>query len=103
MFEITDRALERIRSQNKNNKYLRLGFKAGGCMGITQIFEFCDEKKENDIVVERDGITLLVDPKSAVQLDGAKLDWSRNLLKSELVWVFPNRRQKCSCGASIAL
>lgn len=103
--KIEESALKRIRKRIElsETQFLRLGFRAGGCMGITQFFEPSDEMRPDDLVFEMDGVKMLVDPKSAKLLDGAALRWSSNLLESGMVWDFPGKRQKCSCGASVSL
>ena len=103
MINVAPSALKKINLQAAGSPYLRVGLKAWGCMGITQFFDFCEDKKDSDIVMEFDGIIVLIDPKSAGKLDGATLRWSRNLLKSELVWDLPEQQRRCSCGISIAL
>ncbi|RRD67471.1 iron-sulfur cluster assembly protein IscA [Comamonadaceae bacterium OH2310_COT-174] len=79
---------------------VRLGVKTTGCSGLAYQLEYVDEPDANDVVFERHGIKLLVDPKSLAYLDGTELDFVREGLNEGFKFSNPNERDRCGCGES---
>ncbi len=80
---------------------LRLGVKGGGCSGLSYVMRLEEAPSERDLVFETDGVTILVDPKSAKFLSGITLDYSMaNLLEGGWVFQNPNAAKSCGCGTS---
>ena len=80
---------------------IRVGIKGGGCSGLSYHFEFADSVRETrDIVVELDGLTLLVDRRSLKYLEGSVLDWTDSLVEYGFRWKNPNAQKDCGCGTS---
>jgi iron-sulfur cluster assembly protein len=71
----------------------------GGCSGL-QYEMSLDEKKADDAIVERDGVSFLVDRESAVYLKDATLDFQDGLTGSGFRIVNPNAARTCGCGTS---
>jgi iron-sulfur cluster assembly protein len=83
------------------NLKLRLGVKGGGCSGLSYIMSLEESASERDLVYEVDGLTVLVDSKSARFLSGVTLDYNtRNLLEGGWQWTNPNAARSCGCGTS---
>ncbi|MDR1660847.1 MAG: iron-sulfur cluster assembly protein IscA [Azoarcus sp.] len=79
---------------------IRLGVKTSGCSGMAYKLEFADEAIEDDIVFDSHGVTLLVDRKSLVYLDGTVLDYVREGLNEGFKFDNPNAKNQCGCGES---
>ena len=80
---------------------LRLGVKGGGCSGLSYVMRLEEAPSEHDLVFETDGVTVLVDPKSARFLSGITLDYSMaNLLEGGWQFKNPNAAKSCGCGTS---
>ncbi len=92
-----------IAAESDNSLMLRVYIQGGGCSGFQYGFEFDKETEEDDTVVERDGIKLLVDPMSMQYLMGSKLKYIEDLQGSRFVVENPNAATTCGCGSSFSL
>ena len=82
---------------------LRVYISGGGCSGFQYGFTFDEERAEDDLAVERDGVTLLVDPLSLQYLLGAEVDYRESLQGAQFVIRNPNAKTTCGCGSSFAV
>ena len=82
---------------------LRVYISGGGCSGFQYGFTFDEEQAEDDIAVDNDGVTLLVDPLSFQYLMGAQVDYSENLQGAQFVIRNPNAATTCGCGSSFSV
>lgn len=101
---ITDEAARRLAAMlqrdGRENAFLRIGLKGGGCSGLEYVTEIQEEPRENDLVLEMEGLTVRCDPKSAKFLSGAVLDYSGNLMSGGFQFKNPNAARSCGCGTS---
>jgi iron-sulfur cluster insertion protein len=81
---------------------LRVYITGGGCSGFQYGFSFDERREDEDLVVERDGVTLLVDPLSLQYLMGAEVDYRESLQGSQFVIRNPNAKSTCGCGSSFS-
>ncbi|WP_319380210.1 iron-sulfur cluster insertion protein ErpA [Thiomicrorhabdus sp.] len=88
--------------QNPNLK-LRVYITGGGCSGFSYGFTFDEAQADDDTIVERDGVTLLVDPMSFQYLVGAKIDYLEDLQGARFVIENPNATTTCGCGSSFSV
>ena len=93
---------ELIDEEGKPELKLRVYIQGGGCSGFQYGFTFEDGPGEDDLAVERDGVTLLVDPLSLQYLMGAEVDYRENLQGAQFVIRNPNAKTTCGCGSSFA-
>jgi len=106
---VTDKAIVEIKKIILENKLtaethgLRLGVKGGGCSGMIYSLAFDENTRENDNIIELDGVRLFVDPKSLFYLGGTILDYSDGLSGRGLVFNNPNAAKTCGCGSSFAV
>jgi iron-sulfur cluster insertion protein len=82
---------------------LRVYISGGGCSGFQYGFSFDEERAEDDIAVENDGVTLLVDPLSFQYLMGAEVDYTESLQGAQFVIRNPNAATTCGCGSSFSI
>ena len=82
---------------------LRVYISGGGCSGFQYGFSFDEEQAGDDIAVENDGVTLLVDPLSFQYLMGAEVDYTENLQGAQFVIRNPNASTTCGCGSSFSI
>ena len=82
---------------------LRIGVKGGGCSGFTYVLGFDEHAKENDKVMETEGIRVFIDPKSLFYLSGTVLDFSDGLNGKGFVFNNPQASRTCGCGNSFGV
>lgn len=82
---------------------LRLGVRGGGCSGASYVIEFADKIRERDLVLDFDGLKVVVDPKSLVYLRGSVLDYEVKLMSHGFKFRNPNEKKGCGCGESFSI
>ena len=82
---------------------LRVYIHGGGCSGFQYGFEFDEAQGEDDLAVQTDGETLLIDPLSLQYLMGAEVDYTESLHGAQFVIRNPNAKTTCGCGSSFAV
>ena len=82
---------------------LRVYIQGGGCSGFQYGFEFDENRAEDDVAVDTDGVSLLVDPLSLQYLMGAEVDYSESLQGAQFVIRNPNAKTTCGCGSSFSM
>ena len=94
---------ELIDEENNPNLKLRVYISGGGCSGFQYGFTFDENPGEDDLRVDKDGVTLVVDPLSLQYLMGAEIDYAENLHGARFVIRNPNAKTTCGCGSSFAV
>ena len=105
-FTVTDRAAQRIAQILKGEapeSVLRVSVEGGGCSGFQYRFEIERGGTAEDLTIENEGATVVVDPISLQYLTGSKLDFSDELIGAAFQVVNPNATASCGCGTSFAL
>ena len=101
---ITDKAAEKAASMLKDrgveNGALRVFVVGGGCSGSQYGMAIAQGREEGDLVFERAGVTVLVDPESAPLMRGAEIDYVDDIMKSGFTIFNPNAVKGCACGSS---
>jgi iron-sulfur cluster assembly accessory protein len=82
---------------------LRVSVEGGGCSGFQYKFGIAGSAEPDDLIIERDGVTVLVDPISAPLLAGSELDFVTELMGQSFQIRNPNATASCGCGTSFAL
>ena len=106
MITITESAARAIKEQavkrGTPDAALRAGIRGGGCTGFSYLFEWAyGQPRDTDETFERDGVRLIVDPKSLVYLDGTELDFVRSMMGYGFKFNNPNVKSTCGCGESV--
>ena len=103
--EITAAAAEEIAKQRDKRgtagAAIRVGIRGGGCTGFTYVFEWADEPRATDKLIEAFGVKVVVDPKSFVYLRGMQLDFVRGMMGHGFKFNNPNAKGACGCGESV--
>jgi iron-sulfur cluster assembly accessory protein len=96
------RIAEILRSESSASM-LRLAVTGGGCSGFQYNFALDDSRQTDDLVLERDGATILIDPVSLDFLKGAEIDFVDDLIGATFKVNNPNATSSCGCGTSFAV
>ncbi len=104
---ITQKAISEVKKIKAANNIadefgLRLGVKGGGCSGMSYTLGFDAASKENDLVLDADGVRVFIDAKSMFYLMGMTLDFSDGLMGKGFTFNNPNATKTCGCGSSFA-
>lgn len=94
---------ELIEEEGSPDLKLRVFVSGGGCSGFQYGFTFEDTSNEDDTMVDKDGVTLLIDPMSLQYLTGAEIDYQDSLQGSQFVIRNPNATTTCGCGSSFSV
>jgi len=81
---------------------LRVFVTGGGCSGFQYGFTFEDSVADDDTVMQKSGVSLLIDPMSYQYLVGAEIDYQENLEGAQFVIKNPNASSTCGCGSSFS-
>lgn len=104
---LTERAADKVRellTEEENLALkLRVFISGGGCSGFQYGFSFDEALADDDTVIERDGVVVLVDSMSFPYLSGSEVDYSEGLEGSRFTVNNPNATTTCGCGASFAV
>ena len=100
---LTDNAVTKVRAlvedEGNPDLKLRVYITGGGCSGFQYGFSFDEAVSEDDMIIERDGVTALIDVMSYQYLVGSEVDYSEGLEGSRFVVNNPNATTTCGCGA----
>lgn len=105
LVSITEKALaevKRLLALEEAGKGLRLGVQGGGCSGMSYKLSF-DHAQEKDYALDQTGITVYIDPKSAIYLKGITVDFQDGLEGKGFVFINPNATSTCGCGESFSV
>jgi len=103
---VSARAAKRIATILKSEPepaMLRIAVTGGGCSGFQYNFAIDDVRTDDDLVVERDGATVLIDPMSLDFLKGAEIDFVDDLIGQSFKINNPNATSSCGCGTSFSV
>lgn len=104
---LSARAVAKVRAlvtEEENDALkLRVYITGGGCSGFQYGFSFEEEAAEDDAAIEKDGVTVLIDPMSFQYLVGSEVDYTEGLEGSRFVVNNPNATTTCGCGASFSV
>ena len=91
-----------IEEEGNADLKLRVFVSGGGCSGFQYGFTFDEVINEDDTVMNKNGVKLLVDPMSFQYLNGAEIDYQEGLEGAQFVIKNPNAQTTCGCGSSFS-
>ncbi|GJD53209.1 Iron-sulfur cluster insertion protein ErpA [Methylobacterium crusticola] len=103
---LTPRAARRINEimgAEPPGSMLRISVNGGGCSGFQYAFDIAQDRTGDDVAVERDGATVLVDPLSLQYMEGATIDFVNDLIGQSFKIENPQATASCGCGTSFSL
>ncbi len=105
---LTDKAVQMVKITRETEKIdeasgLRVAVRGGGCSGFEYALDFELEPRENDFVLEYDGLTVFVDPISARYLQGTEIDYVLGTTGAGFKFINPQAVGTCGCGSSFAV
>lgn len=107
MIEITESAMAKISDilseENNPRVKLRTFVQGGGCSGFSYGFTLDEEQNEDDFVIEKSGVNILVDSMSMQYLQGATIDYKDELMGASFTINNPNATTTCGCGSSFSV
>jgi iron-sulfur cluster insertion protein len=102
----TDNAANKVKQlieeEGNADLKLRVFVSGGGCSGFQYGFTFDEVANEDDTVMSKNGVQLLIDPMSFQYLVGAEIDYQENLEGAQFVIKNPNATTTCGCGSSFS-
>jgi iron-sulfur cluster insertion protein len=103
----TDNAANKVKQlieeEGNTDLKLRVFVSGGGCSGFQYGFTFDEETNEDDTVLNKNGVQLLIDPMSFQYLAGAEIDYQEGLEGSQFVIRNPQAASTCGCGSSFSV
>lgn len=93
---------ELIEEEGNPDLKLRVFVSGGGCSGFQYGFTFDEVQNDDDTVMEKNGVRLVIDPMSYQYLVGAVIDYSEGLEGAQFVIKNPNATSTCGCGSSFS-
>lgn len=107
LLNVTDNAARKVRDlvedEGNPDLKLRVFVTGGGCSGFQYGFTFDEAVGDEDTVVKKDDVAVLVDPLSFQYLVGAAVDYQEGLEGARFVITNPNAKTTCGCGASFSI
>lgn len=106
-FAVSENAARRVRKilegEANPDLQLRISVSGGGCSGFQYHFDLDDQHAADDIVVERDGVRVVIDGMSLLYMMGAEVDYVEDLTGSFFRVHNPTAASSCGCGNSFAV
>lgn len=103
----TDSAAKKVKElifeEGNPSLHLRVFIQGGGCSGFQYGFTFDELVNDDDTVMEKDGVCLLIDSMSYQYLIGAEIDYKEELNGAQFVIKNPNATTTCGCGSSFSV
>jgi iron-sulfur cluster assembly accessory protein len=103
---LTDRAARRINeimSAEPAGSMLRISVNGGGCSGFQYAFDVDSIRQDEDLIIEKDGATVIVDEVSIQYIDGSVIDFVDDLIGQSFKIENPHATASCGCGTSFSL
>ena len=103
---ITERAARRIAeimAREPEGSMLRISVNGGGCSGFQYAFVVDRTRQDDDVVIARDGATVLVDQVSLQYMDGSVVDFVDDLIGQSFKIENPHATAACGCGTSFSV
>ena len=104
--DVTDAAAKRVAkilAGEPGKTALRVSVEGGGCSGFSYRFDLVDTRNDDDVAIERDGATVLIDELSLIYMGGSVIDFVDDLIGQSFQVRNPNAVASCGCGTSFSV
>lgn len=95
--------IEKILSKEGDKTALRVSVEGGGCSGFSYKFDLVDDKRDDDIVLEKGNARVVIDNLSLVYMAGSEIDFVDDLMGQSFQIKNPNAIASCGCGTSFSI
>ena len=105
-FTVSESAAKRIAflaAKEAKPVMMRVAVEGGGCSGFQYNFTFEDRRNDDDLLIERNGASVVVDATSLELLKGSELDYVEEMVGSSFQVKNPNATSSCGCGNSFSV
>ena len=106
LLTLTPKAIEMVKEAMVAEKLegygLRVFVQGGGCAGFQYGLDFDNAARPGDFEYEFDGLTVFVDPMSAMHLEGTSIDYVMGISGAGFKFNNPNAKTTCGCGSSFS-
>ena len=82
---------------------MRIGVRTSGCSGFAYMLEFADKIFPGDLEIEDRGVTIIINKKDLVYLQGMQIDYAKKGLNEGFEFSNPNEKARCGCGTSFSV
>jgi iron-sulfur cluster insertion protein len=104
---VTESAAKRVaflvNQEGTPDAALRVAVNGGGCSGFQYGFSLDETRNDDDLVIEKEGATVLVDMMSQLYLAGSEIDFVEDVIGSVFQIRNPNAKSECGCGTSFSV
>ncbi|GAB4521414.1 MAG: iron-sulfur cluster insertion protein ErpA [Parvularculaceae bacterium] len=103
---VSDRAaakIAKILADEPEGALLRIAVLGGGCSGFQYSFDIVSGRQEDDLLIERDGARIVLDPLSVEYMAGAEIDYTDELIGAAFKINNPLATASCGCGTSFSI
>ena len=103
---VSERAARRIGEilqKEPPGSMLRVSVEGGGCSGFQYKFDVERDIADDDLIIDRNGAVVLIDPLSLKYMDGAEIDFVDDLIGASFKVANPNATASCGCGTSFSI
>lgn len=103
---LSDSAAKRVAailSKEDDGTMLRISVEGGGCSGFQYTYELVKTRVDDDLVLEKDGATVLIDSVSLPYMEGSVIDFVDDLMGQSFKIDNPNAVAACGCGTSFSI
>lgn len=102
--QLSEACVKRLAEIMERGEYLRIAVEGGGCSGFQYKFSVDSVKNEDDRVIEKNGVGIIVDQDSLEFVKGSTIDFSQELIRASFqVLKNPQAEHGCSCGSSFSV
>ncbi|SRR5690606_25718953 len=97
------RKIHEILGAEPAGSMLRVSVEGGGCSGFRYEFAVDQTRQDDDLAIDRDGVTVVIDPVSLEYLKGSEIDFVDELIGASFQIRNPNAASGCGCGTSFSI
>lgn len=95
--------ISKILASEAPGSFLRVSVSGGGCSGFQYGFAIDDQMAEDDLLIEKNGVTVAIDQMSVGYMEGSVIDYVTDLIGASFQVKNPLAQSECGCGTSFSL
>lgn len=103
MSDSAAKQIAQIVAKEPSDTMLRVSVEGGGCSGFQYKFDLVQDREADDLVIEKGGVTVLIDSISVGYMEGSEIDYVDDLIGASFQVKNPNATAGCGCGTSFSI